>query len=79
MLKYKLKSLESECLIPEDKTNAGAMLMLKHVTTLIAELPMLVTDSPETKYVREPRIEWTILVYTSRCTKIGQYSLRGGI
>ena len=79
MLKCKLKSLESERLIPGDKTNAKVMLKLKHVTTLIAELPMLFTDSPETKYVREPRIEWTILVYTSRSTKIGEYSLRGGI
>jgi hypothetical protein len=64
MLKCKLNSLYSECLIPEDKVNGGAMLMLKHVTTPIAELPIPITVSPETKYVREPRIEWTILVYT---------------
>jgi hypothetical protein len=40
------------------------MLMLKHVTTLVHRAPMLITVSPETKYVREPWIEWTILVYT---------------
>jgi hypothetical protein len=56
MLKYKFKSLES------DKTTAGAMLMLEHVTALLAELPMLITVSPETKYACELRIEWTILV-----------------
>jgi hypothetical protein len=53
--------------------------MLKHVTTLPAELPMLITISPETKYVREPRVEWTIQVYMSQCTKIGQYSVMDGI
>ena len=69
MLKYKLKSLGSECLIPEDKTNAGAMLMLQHVPTMLAELHTLITVSPETKYVCDQRIHWTILIYTSRCRK----------